>query len=192
MNPSPPQIYVIAGPNGAGKTSFARHFLPAVNIKEFLNADSIAAGLSPLDPPAAAFRASRLLLCRWKELAQQRLNFGFETTLSGRTYATMLRTAKQQGYQITLCYLYLERLQHSIRRVKERVIKGGHNVPLADLKRRFNPSLSHFFQVYRPLAHTALLYNASLQTPKLIAEWALEITTIYDLATYEKAKSHLF
>ncbi len=186
MNLTPPQIYVIAGPNGAGKTTFARHFLPEVNIKEFLNADSIAAGLSPLDPPAAAFRASRLLLSRWKELVQQRMNFGFETTLSGRTYATMLRTAKQQGYQITLCYLYLESLQHSIRRVRERVIKGGHSVPIADLKRRFKPSLNNFSQVYRPLAHTTLLYNATLQNPELIAEWTGENILIHDPATYEK------
>jgi predicted ABC-type ATPase len=88
-----PQIYLIGGPNGAGKTTFARHFLPAVGITEFLNADSIAAGLSPLDPPAAGVRAARLLLTRWRELVKQQCSFGFESTLSGLTYVTMLREA---------------------------------------------------------------------------------------------------
>jgi predicted ABC-type ATPase len=148
MKPPPPQIYLIGGPNGAGKTTFARHFLPAVGIREFLNAASIAAGRSPLDPPAAAIRAARLLLTRWRELVQKGLNFGFESTLSGLTYAAMLRESKSQGYQINLCYLHLATVLHSIRRVRERVRKGGHNVPLADLKRRFLPSLRNFFQVY--------------------------------------------
>jgi predicted ABC-type ATPase len=185
MKPPPPQIYLIGGPNGAGKTTFARHFLPAVGIREFLNADSIAAGLSPLDPPAAAIRAARLLLTRWRELVQKGLNFGFESTLSGLTYAAMLRDAKSQGYQINLCYLHLTTVQHSIRRVRERVKKGGHNVPLADLKRRFLPSLRNFFQVYQPLADQAALYDSTLHPPLLVAEWQPGSSIIHQPAAHE-------
>ena len=132
-----PILYLIGGPNGAGKTTFAKQFLPAVGVMEFLNADSLAAGLSPLDPPLAARRAARLLLSRWKELVDGRQSFAFESTLSGRTYATMIRKAKAQGYRLHLSYLYLATVRHSIRRVRERVKKGGHDVPIPDLKRRF-------------------------------------------------------
>lgn len=157
MTSESPQIYLIAGPNGAGKTTFARQFLPSVGIVEFLNADAIAAGLSPLDPPTASFRAARLLISRWRELVRQGHSFGFESTISGRTYATMLRNAKSRGFQVSLCYLHLATIRHSIRRVRERVKKGGHDVPLADLHRRFLPSLVNFIRVYLPLADRALL-----------------------------------
>jgi predicted ABC-type ATPase len=70
-----PVIYVIGGPNGAGKTTFAREFLPAAEIGEFLNADLLAAGLAPLQPAAMALRAARLLLARWRELVAARTSF---------------------------------------------------------------------------------------------------------------------
>jgi predicted ABC-type ATPase len=166
-----PTIMLIGGPNGAGKTTFARQFLPVVGVMEFLNADSLAAGLSPLAPPLAARRAARLLLSRWKELVSQKVSFAFESTLSGRTYAAMLTHAKTQGYRVHLTYLHLTTVQISIRRVRERVKKGGHDVPVPDLKRRFLPSLHNFFDLYLPLADEAILYNSTLKTPKLVATW---------------------
>lgn len=92
-----PAIHLIAGPNGAGKTTFAREFLPEADVVEFLNADLLAAGLSPLDPRRMALRSGRLLLERWKELVEMRRDFAFESTLSGRTYLQMLRAAKLEG-----------------------------------------------------------------------------------------------
>ena len=80
-----PNLYVIAGPNGAGKTTFAKQFLPNyAECREFVNADLIADGLSPFSPESAAILAGRLMLERIKELANQRKDFGFETTLSGK------------------------------------------------------------------------------------------------------------
>lgn len=150
----PPIIYVIAGPNGAGKTTFAREFLPEAEVVEFLNADLLAAGLSPLSPPTAAVRASRLLLSRWKELAAAGRDFAFESTLSGRTYARMLREAKEAGYKVRLCYLWLPNVSLSLRRVSERVRKGGHDVPAADVRRRFRPSGRNFFRCIFRLQRT--------------------------------------
>ncbi len=166
-----PLLILIGGPNGAGKTTFAREFLPSVGINEFLNPDLIAAGLSPLDPPVAAIRAARLLLTRWRELVDDGRDFAFESTLSGLTYATMIRSAKLRGYRLELCYLHLATLQHSIRRVRERVKKGGHHVPLPDLRRRFLPSLRNFFRIYLPLAERAALYDATFQPPSLVTQW---------------------
>jgi predicted ABC-type ATPase len=58
-----PRILIIAGPNGAGKTTVARSFLTTeADYRTFINADFIAAGLSPFDPDQAAFQAGRLML----------------------------------------------------------------------------------------------------------------------------------
>ena len=82
-----PNVYVFAGPNGAGKTTFATEFLPDfVKCREFLNADLIAAGLSPFAPETQNMRAGRLLLERIRELSKAQRDFGFETTLAGRMH----------------------------------------------------------------------------------------------------------
>lgn len=58
-----PRVIIIAGPNGAGKTTFAREFLPnEAGCPIFVNADLIAAGLSPFAPEIAAVQAGRLML----------------------------------------------------------------------------------------------------------------------------------
>lgn len=166
-----PVIYVLAGPNGAGKTTFAREFLPAEGVFEFLNADLMAAGLAPLQPEAMAIRAARLLLNRWRELVSAKVNFAFESTLSGRTYAGMLREARRAGYVVIICYLWLPGAKFSLRRVRERVRKGGHDVPATDVRRRFLPSLRNFFTLYLPLADEALLLLAAHHPPQLVASW---------------------
>jgi predicted ABC-type ATPase len=186
-----PTIYVIAGPNGAGKTTFAREFLPAATITEFLNADSIAAGLSPLDPPLASIRAARVLLVRWRELVDAGQSFGFESTLSGRTYAGMLHRARDIGYRVHISYLALPTVQYSIRRVRERVRKGGHNVPTVDLRRRFLPSLANFLRVYLPLTDSATLHDASLHPPRLVAKWEDGHRTLVASEEYERIQQIL-
>ncbi len=114
-----PKVYVIGGPNGAGKTTYARQFLPAAPVLEFLNVDLMAAGLAPLQPDTMAVRSARILLARWKELVALRRDFAFESTLSGRTYAAMLRHARADGYSVRLCYLWLPDVSMSLKRVRQ-------------------------------------------------------------------------
>ena len=189
--PNSPVIYVIGGPNGAGKTTFAREFLPAANVVEFLNADLLAAGLSPLQPSTMAVRSARLLLGRWRELLALRRNFAFESTLSGRTYAGMLREARAAGYEVRLCYLWLPNVAMSLGRVRQRVRKGGHDVPEADLRRRFLPSLRNFFSLYLPLADEALLFNAAGNPPKLIARWQGRTTLLIEPEIYDRIQKQI-
>ena len=81
-----PNLYIIAGPNGAGKTTFARKFLPDyAKCLEFVNVDLIASGLSPFAPERAAIHAGRLMLEQIHSLAERGVDFGFETTLAGKT-----------------------------------------------------------------------------------------------------------
>ena len=171
MTPAQPTVYVIAGPNGAGKTTFASEFLPDfVDCHEFLNADLIAAGLSPFAPETQNVRAARLLLERINELATAKTDFAFETTLSGRTYSRLLKDMQQkQGYRIVLFFLWLPTADMAVRRVANRVRQGGHHVPEIDIRRRHVAGQRNLFQLYRPLVNAWWLYDASSLPPSLIA-----------------------
>src|SRR5207237_780428 len=93
------RIIIIAGPNGAGKTTFARQFLPnEAGCPNFVNADLIAAGLSPFDPDAAAVQAGRLMLAEIRRYLQAGESFAFETTLSGKSYARQIPQWREAGY----------------------------------------------------------------------------------------------
>ena len=153
MADTQPTLYVIAGCNGAGKTTFARQFLPhEVKCLNFLNADLIAQGLSPLDTNAAALKAGRLLLAEFRAFVAQRRTFAFESTLSGVTYVSLLKQAKLEEFFIHIHYLWLPNPTVAIARVRRRVKLGGHNVRVADIRRRFSRSLRHFIHDYAPLA----------------------------------------
>jgi predicted ABC-type ATPase len=168
--PQPPTVYVIAGPNGAGKTTFARRFLPAfVRCREFLNADLIAAGLAPFAPESQNIRAGRLLLERIKELAVARANFGFETTLSGRTYVKLLEGMKGNGYRVELFFLWLPSSDMAMNRIANRVRQGGHDVPPSDVRRRYEAGVQNLFRLYRYVVDTWWLYDGSRLPPQVIA-----------------------
>ncbi len=165
-----PTVYVIAGPNGAGKTTFATEFLPGfVQCREFLNADLIAAGLSPFAPETQNVRAGRLLLERIRQLASGQADFGFETTLSGRSYVKLIGDMKAQGYRVILFFLWLPTADMALARVENRVKQGGHNVPEEDIRRRYIAGVRNLFRLYRPSCDGWLLYDASRLPPKLIA-----------------------
>jgi predicted ABC-type ATPase len=129
-----PRCIIIAGPNGAGKTTFAREFLPKdAGVIHFVNADLLAAGLSPLKPDLAALAAGWLLLGELDRLARTRQDFAFESTLSGLTYLSRLERWKSAGYRIEIIFLRLASVSLALRRIAARVKQGGHNVPRADV-----------------------------------------------------------
>lgn len=141
------QLYIIAGPNGAGKTTFAKEFLPRdAECLEFVNVDMIAGGLSPFAPQKAAIRAGRLMLEQIHSLRNRGLNFGFETTLSGKTNIKLLKDLKKRGYQIHLYFLWIPTVKLALERIATRVKSGGHDVPELVVRRRFNKSLPNFFK----------------------------------------------
>jgi predicted ABC-type ATPase len=134
----PPRCIVIAGPNGAGKTTFAREYLPdEARILNFVNADLIASGLSPLRPELAAVRAARLMLNELDRFVERRADFAWESTLSGLAHVKRLQTMKELGYRLEIIYLGLASPQLAVRGIAARVRQGGHNVPKGDVLRRF-------------------------------------------------------
>jgi predicted ABC-type ATPase len=164
------RIVIIAGPNGAGKTTFAREFLPnEANCPIFVNADLIAAGLSPFAPELAAFKAGRLMLEEIASHVKRSESFAFETTLAGLTYAQMIPAWRLSGYKVELAFLSLPDDEMAIERVANRVHQGGHNVPEEVIRRRFVHGLRNF-ERYKMLVDNWQLYDNSDIPTILIAE----------------------
>ncbi|WP_215842698.1 zeta toxin family protein [Acidithiobacillus montserratensis] len=166
-----PEIIIIAGPNGAGKTTFARSFLPAeAQCLHFINADLIAAGLSPFAPEIAAVKAGRLMLQEIASAVQQKQSFAFETTLSGRGYLQHIPSWRNQGYRVSLFFLTLPNVEMAIDRVQQRVRQGGHHIPEPIIRRRFTAGLHNFHQFYKVVVDAWAIYDNSGDSPVLL-EW---------------------
>jgi predicted ABC-type ATPase len=163
------KILIIAGPNGAGKSTFAREFLPNdAECPAFVNADLIAAGLSPFQPELAAIKAGKLMLKEMAEHVERGRSFAFETTLAGRGYVHMIRDWRQQGYEVKLFFLSLTSPAEAIARVAERVSQGGHNVLEDVVRRRFDVGLVNFKTIYRYEVNYWRWYDNSGDTPTVI------------------------
>ncbi len=163
------RIIIIAGPNGAGKTTFAREFLPQeADCPTFVNADLIAEGLSPFRPDVAAIRSGRVMLSEINRHARAGRSFAFETTLSGRRYIRRIRNWRAEGYRVTLFFLALPTPEEAIRRVRQRVSQGGHDVPENVIRRRFASGWRNFRDVYRHEVDEWLWYDNSNSVPDLI------------------------
>lgn len=164
-----PRCLIVARPNGAGKTTFAREYLPKdARVLNFVNADLIAGGLSPLKPELAAIAAGRLVLKEIDRLVAERADFAFESTLSGLGYVSRLHDMKEGGYHIEIIYLKIVSARLAMSRIKSRVQQGGHNVPSSDVRRRFARSWKNFESHYRPLADAWAIYDNSTRPPKLV------------------------
>jgi predicted ABC-type ATPase len=168
-----PKVVVIAGPNGAGKSTVARAVLRnALLVNDFVNADAIAAGLSAFFPEAVAVAAGRVMLKRIGELARERRDFAFETTLASRTFAPWLRKLQSQGYRFDLVYLWLATAELAVARVGERVRRGGHAVADDIVRRRYDRGLINFLGIYGGFADSWLMVDNSAR-PRLVAKRAL-------------------
>ena len=183
----PPVCRIIAGPNGAGKTTFALRYLPLVAPgSAFVNADLIAAGLSPLAPEQQTIMASRLFLQQIERHIADRRDFAFETTLSGRGYLRLVQRLRYQGWRVELLYLALPTAELSQLRVAERVAHGGHSIPAADIARRFPRSLCNLLALYAGAVNEASCFINSGPTPGIVFTQQGEQRTVLDPAVFDQ------
>ncbi|HWY11598.1 MAG TPA: zeta toxin family protein [Bacteroidia bacterium] len=165
-----PNLYIIAGPNGAGKTTASYNIFPKLyHCETFVNADEIAKGLSPFNPEKASFEAGKLMLQQVKKNLANKIDFALETTLSTKYYFQLVKEAKVKGYTIILVFLWLESVKMAKERVKIRVEKGGHNIPLEIITRRYERGLKNFKTFAEEVDRWVLINNGN-RVPSVIAE----------------------
>lgn len=122
------------------------------------------------------------MLSELRELIDRQETVALESTLSGKTYVKIFKEAKQRGYRIELHFVWIPDVREAIRRVRQRVIEGGHDVPVEDIKRRFARSSQHLLDDYAPLANKWFLWDNSTPPAKLLAESASQ--SIIQLRTF--------
>jgi predicted ABC-type ATPase len=166
-----PNLYIIAGCNGAGKTTASFTVLPEIlNCKEFVNADSIAAGLSPFNPESVAMEAGRLMLQRIDQLTNEKVDFAYETTLAAKSYVPLVKSAREMGYRVTLLYFWLSSPAVAKERVARRVSMGGHNIPADVIERRYFAGIRNLINLYLPICDNWMVINNLGNKPELIGK----------------------
>lgn len=184
-----PCIFVVAGSNGAGKSTTAPSLLrDRFHIQKYLNADTIAAGISAFEPEAAAFQAGRILLQEMHRLKERQESFAFETTLASRSYAQSLAKARRAGYRVGLLFLSLPTAEAALERVALRVRSGGHHIPEDVVRLRFERGLSNFFHLYQPLADRWLFSDNGGRRTNLLAHGGVGRVTVEKSLVYAHLK----
>lgn len=161
-------LYIISGCNGAGKTTASYTVLPEIlECREFVNADEIARGLSPFCPQGVAIEAGRLMLQRIEDLLAREESFSIETTLATRSYVNLVRRAQAKKYRVSLLYFWLNSPELAQKRVAERVSKGGHDIPLNTIVRRYWSGINNLFRLFMPVVDYWAIFDNS-ETPRRI------------------------
>lgn len=167
ISSKPKTIEIVAGPNGSGKTTFASVYLLGKQGRTvYLNPDRIAAGIAPLDLEKASFCAGRILVEEIKSMIVRGDSFAFESTLSGRTWLAVLKKAIDQGYQITIYFLYLESVKKNLQRIKKRIKLGGHAISSEAVHRRHPRCFNNFWRLYRPVCSDWYVFDNSGKKPR--------------------------
>ncbi len=183
------RVVAVAGPNGSGKSTIAPRLLRGVlRVPEFVNADTIAEGLSAFGPERTAMAAGRIMLARLKELARKRVSFAFETTLASRSFAPWIADLIDRGYEFHLVFLWLPDVETALARITERVRMGGHSVPEETVRRRYRAGLRNFFRLYQPMTRIwQFLDNSGQEVPQVIAAGrGVTTDTVSDPETWER------
>lgn len=192
-----PRIIVLGGPNGAGKSTSARELLnETLGISTFVNADVIAQGLAGFAPESIAVEAGRIMLLRLQELAADRRDFAFETTLAARSYQKWLATQQAAGYRVELHFFWLATPELAIARVAHRVQNGGHSIPDETIRRRYFRGVWNLIHLYIPFVDEWSVYdNSASGQPNRIATGFRDASPIiYSEGTWkqllEQAQGH--
>lgn len=143
-----------------------------------MNADNIAAGISPFNPDGVSVEAGRLMLSRIRELMQSGVDFAFETTLATRSYVSLVRKAREAGYKATLLFIWLDSPATARQRVADRVAKGGHSIPDDVVERRYYRGIKNLINLYIPICDRWMLVDNETVTPRPIAEGGVAIDNI--------------
>jgi predicted ABC-type ATPase len=164
-----PVLTIVAGPNGAGKSTLIRDY-KLEGKQNLLDTDAIAKRMNPENPMAAAVAAGREVIGRTRDFIATHQSFVLETTFSGNISLSVINSAKAEGFEVNLLYVYLKDSEIAVERVQERVTKGGHFVPADDVKRRYGRSLENLKIALGLVDHAMIFNNTSTLSARLVLE----------------------
>ena len=182
-----PELTIVGGPNGSGKSTFAIAHTDNLGIP-YVGADSIAAELNPDNPFSVRIAASRLFVESITASLRRKESFVVETTLAGRSFRHHIQAARENGFQITILFVFLDSADTCVERVAQRVLLGGHDVSEADIRRRFTRSIANFWNTYREMADSWILVYNSADTPATVAIGDSDRTIIRNEKLFETFK----
>ena len=186
-------LYIISGCNGAGKTTASYTVLPEIlDCREFVNADEIARGLSPFNPASVAIEAGKLMLQRIEDLLAKDETFSIETTLATRSYVNLVKRAQEKDYRVCLLFFWLNRRELAMKRVAERVSKGGHDIPQDTIKRRYAAGINNLFKLFMPIVDYWAIYdNSGIDRVKIASGKPNRPAVVYHAEVYEKINAYV-
>ena len=186
-------LYIISGCNGAGKTTASYTVLPEIlNCREFVNADEIARGLSPFNPGSVAIDAGKLMLQRIEELLKRNETFSIETTLATRSYVNLVKQAQEKGYSVRLLFFWLSTPELAVKRVAERVSKGGHDIPQDIIRRRYVAGINNLLKLFMPIVNYWAIFDNSETPRRKVAIGGKDTQTeIVNKALYDNIKYYV-
>lgn len=176
-----PKLYIISGCNGSGKTTASYTLLPdLLGCRQFVNSDEFAKSLSPFNPAAASITASRYMMMKINYMLGSYEDFSIETTLATRSLVKIIEEAQSVGYEVTLLYFWLNSPELAVKRVRDRVAAGGHDIPESVIRRRYVMGLKYFFETYKPICDHWILADNSKSPFTIVARGSKHLSHIKD------------
>jgi predicted ABC-type ATPase len=161
-------IYVLAGTNGGGKSSIGGAMIRAAGA-DYFNPDEAARQIASANPGAPTAEVNSAAWHEGKRLLERAIaqhgNFAFETTLGGATMTRLLEDAIDAGIDVHLWYVALESPELHLARVRERVSRGGHDIPERDVRRRYDESRQNLIKLLHGLASLRVYDNSADADP---------------------------
>lgn len=162
-------LEIVAGPNGSGKTTLSEYLIEAGKLPILINADIIAKGLDASNKKGGEITAGKIMLNQINDSIKAGKSVSFETTLSGKHWSRLINSAKKMSYTINIYYLIVTSPEICINRIKERVSRGGHNIPSETIIRRFHRSKELLINNYSKIANNTYVFDNSNGNANLIA-----------------------
>jgi len=164
-----PQLWVFAGPNGAGKSTLVRAYWVAARIP-VVNPDEIARSMKPDHHGAAVtmLQAGKEAARLRREHTEAARSFAIETTLSGHSELRVMEDARNAGFKVNLIFMGIAGPDTSYARVRSRVMAGGHDVPVADIRRRYYRTMANLLAAVALADRTFVLDNQGKGRPRLL------------------------
>jgi len=178
MTANQKNLYIIAGCNGAGKTTaFRKKLASQLGNPEFVNPDIISKSIDSEHQWDTRIIAGRETLRQIDRNIDTGISFCIETTLTSRSYVTMIRNAHSKGYSVHLYYFWLESAEVSYRRVLQRVEEGkkdssldNHMIPEDIVRRRYPKSVDNLIRIFIPIVDSWHVYDNNLGLALLVAD----------------------